>query len=284
MSTHARRAPPRLGRGRRADRRGARRNGRLAVAAIPIGGAVPFDPTRRWVSHASCRTVAASRFFVDGAPSPAFQPTEAQRAGWDEAKKTCARCPVMAECRRNSLGEEYGVWGGRDERQRYLIRTKLAQQAKRRPEQKRLAWGEALEHPREQGYGWTRIHAMTGIDDRLGELLTDKWVTHRTVNAQPPAAVVACRSRSPGARRRRRSPRSLAGATPGSAVPGASPMRTTAARGRTGAGSRSSSAPARARASRSSRPRTCGSVTPQPVVIVTYIGRPDREQPATRAG
>lgn len=46
------------------------------------------------------------------------------QAAWDEAKKICSFCPVASECRRDTLGEEYGVWGGLDEHERYLVRSK----------------------------------------------------------------------------------------------------------------------------------------------------------------
>ncbi|MFJ2176379.1 WhiB family transcriptional regulator [Streptomyces sp. NPDC087851] len=239
-----------------------------------------FDPTRRWISRASCRTVSSARFFVTGPAFPRLQPSAEQQAGWDAAKKICSFCPVLAECRRDSLGEEYGVWGGLDEHQRHLIRTKLAQRAKRWPVARRHAWGEALEKLREQGHTWTRIRAMTGIGDRLGELLIDEWVTHHALTARPPAAAVVDL------------PLPAAGGMaqpPFPAVPG----RRHAWVRRNG---RVSDAHYRGQTEDGAwisvqlRTGKGNSVTfvrsedvkiyhPQPVVVVTYIGRPSREQP-----
>jgi WhiB family redox-sensing transcriptional regulator len=40
-----------------------------------------------------------------------------------QAKKICAACPVLAECRAHALeNEEYGVWGGLTANQRREVR------------------------------------------------------------------------------------------------------------------------------------------------------------------
>ncbi|MFG2681365.1 WhiB family transcriptional regulator [Streptomyces sp. NPDC048392] len=45
---------------------------------------------------------------------------------YDQAKAICRDCPVLKQCRRDTLGEEYGVYGGWNPRERYLIRQKPA--------------------------------------------------------------------------------------------------------------------------------------------------------------
>ncbi|MGW2513687.1 WhiB family transcriptional regulator [Streptomyces scopuliridis] len=135
-----------------------------------------YDPERRWVSQASCRTVSSKRFFPQGPPFPRMPPSDTVQAAWDEAKKICSFCPVLAECRRDTLGEEYGVWGGRDEHERFLVRGKLGRAAKKWPEERRLAWGRELRALQQQGVTWTRIRGMTGIASVLGTELIKEYL------------------------------------------------------------------------------------------------------------
>ena len=61
--------------------------------------------------------------------------TELWFAGGDaaaEAKAICARCPVIAECLAYALEqrEDFGIWGGKDERERRAIRKAAARRAR----------------------------------------------------------------------------------------------------------------------------------------------------------
>lgn len=42
-----------------------------------------------------------------------------------EAKEICARCPVRSECLLAGLDEPDGIWGGRTERERRIIRARM---------------------------------------------------------------------------------------------------------------------------------------------------------------
>lgn len=42
---------------------------------------------------------------------------------WGAAKEVCLDCPVYLRCRGTSWGEEYGVWGGTDQHERYRYRA-----------------------------------------------------------------------------------------------------------------------------------------------------------------
>lgn len=149
-----------------------------------------FDPTRAWVHRATCRTMDFARFFPHSPGQPDRKPTAATQAAWDEMKAYCNRCPVLAECRRDTLGEEYGVFGGRDERERYLIRKALHKAAKKWPPARRLAWGKALGRLHHGGVSWTRIRAMTGMPDVLGKELIAEYEAHAKAEAARKAAVV----------------------------------------------------------------------------------------------
>lgn len=67
----------------------------------------------RWLERAECRGMDTALFF----------PSRGEPAV--EAKQACARCPVAAECLDAALadGEHHGVWGGKSERQRRLMRS-----------------------------------------------------------------------------------------------------------------------------------------------------------------
>lgn len=60
-----------------------------------------------WASLAACGTAEPDALFVQGAAQ-------------QQAKQICLRCPVVAECLADALDNrtEFGVWGGRTERER----------------------------------------------------------------------------------------------------------------------------------------------------------------------
>lgn len=70
-----------------------------------------------WVDDALCAQVDPEIFFPEKGGSTR------------EAKQTCARCPVAAQCLDYALanGESYGLWGGTSERERRALtgRTRL---------------------------------------------------------------------------------------------------------------------------------------------------------------
>lgn len=149
-----------------------------------------FDPTRAWVHRATCRTMDVERFFPHSPGQPERSPTAATQAAWDDAKKYCRRCPVLAECRRDTLGEEYGVFGGRDEHERYRLRKDLYLKARKWPQELRLEWGKELGRLHRGGVTWTRIRVMTGMPDQLGRKLIAEYDEHVAAEAARKAAVV----------------------------------------------------------------------------------------------
>jgi WhiB family redox-sensing transcriptional regulator len=71
-----------------------------------------------WHSEAACRSDEAGLFFA-----PSKEPTAARLAREEAAKRVCARCPVMLECREHALlqPEPYGVWGGLTAAERRVV-------------------------------------------------------------------------------------------------------------------------------------------------------------------
>lgn len=149
------------------------------MALEPVTKADLYDPERKWIFRASCRTVDPERFFGPPGPQLGRTPAPDIQKHWNAAKKLCGHCPVQMACRRDSLGEEYGVWGGMDERERWLIRKKLSKLAHRWSVEKRLAWGKELHALRSRDVGWTRIRHMTGISDVLGNNLIKEHLAHK---------------------------------------------------------------------------------------------------------
>ncbi|MDI3403630.1 WhiB family transcriptional regulator [Streptomyces cavernicola] len=86
-----------------------------------------------WHSDAVCRRDEAGLFFA-----PSKEPTAARLAREEAAKRVCARCPVMVECREHALlqPEPYGVWGGLTAAERRVV---LARRRRRDMELKKAA-------------------------------------------------------------------------------------------------------------------------------------------------
>ncbi|MFC7305167.1 WhiB family transcriptional regulator [Streptomyces monticola] len=128
----------------------------LQVAAVPADGASPARaesrawgrvPTQNpgpqevaprdqdvpWHSDAVCRRDEAGLFFA-----PSKEPTAARLSREEAAKRVCARCPVMVECREHALlqPEPYGVWGGLTAAERRVV---LARRRRRDLELKKAA-------------------------------------------------------------------------------------------------------------------------------------------------
>ena len=80
-----------------------------------------------------CRRDEAGLFFA-----PSKEPTAARLSREEAAKRVCARCPVMVECREHALlqPEPYGVWGGLTAAERRVV---LARRRRREIELKKTA-------------------------------------------------------------------------------------------------------------------------------------------------
>jgi WhiB family redox-sensing transcriptional regulator len=74
-------------------------------------------PDVKWQEVAVCRQIDPELFFPIGSTGAAVP--EIQRA-----KAVCASCPVQRPCLIYALAtsQEFGIWGGRDEDERRLLR------------------------------------------------------------------------------------------------------------------------------------------------------------------
>jgi len=75
-----------------------------------------------WRHRAICRDEDPELFFPIGE-------TGAAAAEIQRAKAVCARCPVRRPCLAYALatGQEFGIWGGRDENERRLLHRQWRQ-------------------------------------------------------------------------------------------------------------------------------------------------------------
>lgn len=90
-----------------------------AAATVPAQHAPPReDEANPWHSEAVCRRDEAGLFFA-----PSKEPTAARLTREQAAKRVCAQCPVLVECREHALllPEPYGVWGGLTAAERRVV-------------------------------------------------------------------------------------------------------------------------------------------------------------------
>jgi WhiB family transcriptional regulator, redox-sensing transcriptional regulator len=116
----------------------ASRNGSAVSASAAAAARSPLSPLHKlsqvrdtggpWHSEAACRSDEAGLFFA-----PSKEPTAARLSREEAAKRVCARCPVMLECREHALlqPEPYGVWGGLTAAERRVV---LARRRRREAE------------------------------------------------------------------------------------------------------------------------------------------------------
>ena len=148
-----------------------------------------FDPRRSWWPQHSCQEGDFNLFFADGGMANR-RPGAKVQARWDMAKEICASCPVLAECKRDTLGEEYGVWGGLDQYQRYLGRRALAKKSKRWDKATRADWGRELLKLRDEGRSLREILTLSGVLPSLSAVLIREAEKARAEAAVPPPPVV----------------------------------------------------------------------------------------------
>ncbi|MDK1476579.1 WhiB family transcriptional regulator [Streptomyces sp. 549] len=90
----------------------------LQAAVIPAQRTGTREQAEPWHSEAVCHRDEAGLFFA-----PSKEPTAARLAREQAAKRVCARCPVLVECREHALvqPEPYGVWGGLTAAERRVV-------------------------------------------------------------------------------------------------------------------------------------------------------------------
>lgn len=148
---------------------------------------VLYDPKRTWAPRGACRWADPEMFYAPGWGQLDRTPPPSAQARWDRAKLVCARCPVLEECRRDTLGEEYGVWGGLDEHQRYLERKRVTERKlwRKWPEELRLEWGKHLAQLYSHGFTVADIRKRTGLQEPVVIALVKEWEASKAAPEAP---------------------------------------------------------------------------------------------------
>lgn len=92
-----------------------------------------------------------------------------------EAKAVCAACPVREECRRDTLGEPYGVFGGRTRQERRRARERVTKAAKTWPEARRIALGRLTYEHYAATRTWTQVQERLGVPAALAKRLAVEY-------------------------------------------------------------------------------------------------------------
>lgn len=109
------------------------------TAAVPPPRPAHDDHDGPWHTEAGCRRDEAGLFFA-----PSKEPTAARLSREQTAKRVCATCPVLVECREHALlqPEPYGVWGGLTAAERRVVlarRRRAAVAGEGAPMERRIA-------------------------------------------------------------------------------------------------------------------------------------------------
>lgn len=145
------------------------------------------DLERRWAAQGICRPEDDDLFF---AGTDGHTPGPSTKAAWNRAKEICAMCPALEACRRDTVGETHGVWGGLDPLERRRKRQRLAHEVKGWSQDERLIWGKELHALRKAGAKWQAIQTATGMPTGTAEQLVHEWAAHLADTAQPAPKVV----------------------------------------------------------------------------------------------
>lgn len=138
-----------------------------------------IDVHRRWMDQAACGGSDLGIFFPESiVPGGRETPKKHE---WDKAKRICYRCPVMESCRRDTLGEIYGVWGGLDPEQRLEMRRKISRRVRDFSPEKKREVGKFIAALRRKKVATVDILRMVGLTHSAMEHV-ESWYTHDQAN------------------------------------------------------------------------------------------------------
>lgn len=127
---------------------------------------VIYDPTRRWMEDPRRACKGADLDVIFSGPNACWdKPSKRREEIWrDWIEVHCERCPVLAQCERDTLGEEHGIWGGKTQRDRFLERRRIERNYKKWPEERRLFWGGEVAGFHAAGWDYSQIARRTGLN------------------------------------------------------------------------------------------------------------------------
>lgn len=139
-------------------------------------------------------------FFASGPQKISLAPGGPVQRAWDAAKEVCIECPIFLRCRASALSVEYGVMGGYDEHERYLIRRRKTRALERAAADERSALAERMHARHAGGLGETpRVIARnTGYStEAVNALIAEHEALLQQRRPAKPAPVVAVRDDTP---------------------------------------------------------------------------------------
>lgn len=83
-------------------------------------------------------------FWYPGPQTVSEVPSPLSQRRWEDAREVCIECPVFVQCRAENWGQDYGIWGGTDQYERYLYRQRLRKQAAKLDADQREALAKTL--------------------------------------------------------------------------------------------------------------------------------------------
>jgi pyruvate/2-oxoglutarate dehydrogenase complex dihydrolipoamide acyltransferase (E2) component len=127
------------------------------------------------------------------------QPSKAAQAAWDEAKETCLDCPFMLRCAEEHKGEDYGVWGGVDQYERYMERRRMSQRRQRSAPDKQAAEAARVYamHAGHRGLPVHEVALRTGHSVKAVNAMIEAHEAASAAPAEPEAPAPAPRRIAP---------------------------------------------------------------------------------------
>lgn len=98
------------------------------MRCLPVpGGQAVIAPGK---ARRGCSTFSSEElektFFYPGPQDVSKAPGKRAQGAWEQAKEVCIECPFFLACREEHKGEEFGVWGGTDQYERYRERYRMS--------------------------------------------------------------------------------------------------------------------------------------------------------------
>jgi hypothetical protein len=126
-------------------------------------------------------------------------PSKAAQAAWDEAKEICLDCPFMQRCALDRKGEEFGVWGGTDQYERYLERRRLSQRRQRSADDVQAAEAARVYamHAGHRGLPVHEVAFRTGHSVKAVNLMIEAHKAATAAPVEPEAPVQEVRRSAP---------------------------------------------------------------------------------------
>lgn len=153
-----------------------------------------YDPYWRWSPQAACRGEETALFFPEGGSYIGDPNHEKRLKLKEEAKEAlsiCAVCPVLQKCRTQTLGEEYGIWGGMTERERRAARKQHQAVVATLPKRRKLRFGERIAQLYDRGVSWKEISRQFALTQAMCQELAELWKGHVRAQSEDPPPQMA---------------------------------------------------------------------------------------------